>query len=133
MGHLLSVILLTPLAGLLVLFFIPATQERLIKLWANAVFLLGFLVSLPLWFSFNAKADFQFEERVSWIPSLGASWHLGVDGYAALLILMTTLVGFLAMLSSWNAIGERLKEYYGHFLLLQFGMLGELNDKNKSL
>jgi len=124
MGHLLSLILLTPLIGLFVLFFIPATQERLIKLWANAVFLLGFVVSLPLWFSFNAKADFQFEERVSWIPSLGASWHLGVDGYAALLILMTTLIGFLAMLSSWSAIGERLKEYYGHFMLLQFGMLG---------
>ena len=124
MGHLLSLVLLTPLIGLFVLFFIPATQERLIKLWANAVFLAGFLVSLPLWFSFNAKADFQFEERVSWIPSLGASWHLGVDGYAALLILMTTLIGFLAMLSSWRAIGERLKEYYGHFLLLQFGMLG---------
>jgi NADH-quinone oxidoreductase subunit M len=124
MGHLLSLILLTPLIGLFVLFFIPATQERLIKLWANAVFLAGFVVSLPLWFSFNPKADFQFEERVSWIPSLGASWHLGVDGYAALLILMTTLIGFLAMLSSWRAISERLKEYYGQFLLLQFGMLG---------
>ena len=124
MGHLLSLILLTPLAGLLVLFFIPATQVRLIKLWVNFVFLVGFVVSLPLWFSFNSKADFQFEERVPWIPSLGASWHLGVDGYAALLILMTTLVGFLAMLSSWRAINERLKEYYGNFLLLQFGMLG---------
>ena len=124
MDHLLSAILLTPLAGLLILFFLPSSQERLVKLWANAVFLAGFVISLPLWFSFNAKADFQFEERVQWIPALGASYHLGVDGYAALLVLMTTLVGFLAILSSWSAIGTRLKEYYGHFLLLQFAMLG---------
>ena len=124
MDHLLSVTILMPLAGLLVLFFIPSSRPRLVKLWANAVFLLGFLVSLPLWFRFNPKADFQFEERAAWIPSLGASWHVGADGYAALLILMTTLVGFLAILSSWRAIETRLKEYYGHFLLLQFGMLG---------
>ena len=124
MGHLLSLVLLTPLIGLFVLFFIPSSQERLIKVWSNAVFLSGFVISLPLWFNFNPKADFQFEEQARWIPSLGASWHLGVDGYAALLILMTTLVGFLAMLSSWSAISERLKEYYGHFMLLQFGMLG---------
>jgi len=124
MEHLLSWILLTPLAGLLVLFFLPASNPRLIKLWANAVFLVGFLVSLPLWFRFNAKADFQFEERLPWIPSLGASWHLGVDGYAVLLVLLTTLIGVIAILSSWNAINLRLKEYYGHFMLLQFGMLG---------
>ena len=124
MGHLLSLVLLTPLIGLFVLFFIPSSQERLIKVWSNAVFLSGFVISLPLWFNFNPKADFQFEEQARWIPSLGASWHLGVDGYAALLILMTTLIGFLAMLSSWSAISERLKEYYGHFMLLQFGMLG---------
>jgi len=124
MDHLLSAILLTPLVGLLVLFFIPSSRPQLVKLWANAVFLLGFVVSLPLWFRFNPKADFQFEERAAWVPSLGASWHLGADGYAALLILMTTLIGFLAILSSWRAIDTRLKEYYGNFLLLQFSMLG---------
>ena len=124
MDHLLSAVILTPLAGLLVLFFIPSSRPQLVKLWANGVFLLGFLVSLPLWFSFDPHQDFQFEERAKWIPSLGASWHLGADGYAALLILMTTLVGFLAILSSWRAIDIRLKEYYGHFMLLQFGMLG---------
>src|SRR5271157_3929104 len=110
MHHLLSVIILTPLAGLLVLFFIPSSRPQLVKLWANAVFLLGFLVSLPLWFRFNPKADFQFEERAAWIPALGASWHLGADGYAALLILMTTLIGFLAILSSWSAIDKRRSE-----------------------
>ncbi|GIU74358.1 MAG: NADH:ubiquinone oxidoreductase subunit M [Bryobacteraceae bacterium] len=125
MEHLLSLILCVPLAGLLVLFFLPSGNPRLIRLWANFVFLAGFLVSLPLWFRFDpAGPMFQFVEKAPWIPAIGASWHLGVDGYAALLILLTTLVGAVACLCSWSAISERLKEYYGHFLLLQFGMLG---------
>ena len=124
MDHLLSIILCTPLAGLLVLFFLPAGNAKLIKWWANFVFLLGFFISLPLWFQFDPRSDFQFVEKVQWIPSIGAYWNLGVDGYGVLLILLTTLVGFIASLCSWSAIDTRLKEYYGHFLLLQFGMLG---------
>ncbi len=63
-------------------------------------------------------------EKHEWIPSIGAFYNLAVDGYAVLLVMLTTLVGFLACLSSWNAIEDRLKEYYGHFLLLQAAMLG---------
>lgn len=124
MEHLLSIVLFTPLAGLAVLFFLPARNARLIKLWANAVFLSGFLVSLPLLTAFNPDKDFQFIEKCRWIPSIGAYYNLAIDGYALLLVLLTTLVGFLACLSSWNAVGDRLKEYYGHFLLLQTAMLG---------
>ncbi len=124
MDHLLSLVLCTPLAGLLVLFFLPSSNQKLIKLWSNFVFLAGFLISLPLWFLFDPGKDFQFVEKAAWIPALGASWHLGVDGYGLLLVLLTTLVGFLSILCSWSAIGERLKEYYGHFMVLQFGMLG---------
>jgi len=124
MDYLLSIVLCTPLAGLLVLFFLPSTNPKLIKLWSNFVFLAGFFVSLPLWFLFDPNKDFQFVERAPWIPTIGASWHLGVDGYGVLLVLLTTLVGFLSVLCSWSAISERLKEYYGHFMLLQFGMLG---------
>jgi NADH-quinone oxidoreductase subunit M len=124
MDHLLTLTLCTPLAGLLVLFFLPSTNAKLVKLWSNFVFLAGFFVSLPLWFAFDPGKDFQFVEKAPWIPSIGASWHLGIDGYGLLLVLLTTLVGFLSVLCSWSAISERLKEYYGHFMLLQFGMLG---------
>jgi NADH-quinone oxidoreductase subunit M len=124
MDHILSIVLFTPLAGLLVLLFIPSSNARAIKLWANAVALAGFLVSIPLVLRFDAHKDFQFVERASWIPSLGANYHIGIDGLALLLVMLTTLVGFLAILSSWNAIHDRLKEYYAFFLLLQTGMLG---------
>jgi len=124
MDHILSIVLFTPLAGMLVLLLIPSSNARAIKLWANAATLVGFLVSLPLVFQFDAGKDFQFVEKAPWIPTLGATYHLGIDGLGLLLVLLTTLIGFLAILSSWNAIHDRLKEYYAFFLLLQTAMLG---------
>ena len=60
----------------------------------------------------------------SWIPSVGAQYFLGVDGFSTLLILLTTMMGSIAVLSSWTAITERVKEYYIFLLVLQTGMLG---------
>src|SRR5579862_2763863 len=124
MDHILSIVLFTPLAGMLVLLFIPSSNARAVKIWANVAAFLGFLVSLPLALQFDHTKDFQYVEQANWIPSIGASYHLGIDGLSLLLVMMTTLLGFLAILSSWNAITERLKEYYAFFLLLQIGMLG---------
>ena len=80
MDHILSIVLFTPLVGLLVLMFLPSSNARAIKLWANAVAFVGFLVSLPLVFNFDHTKDYQFEERAQWIPSLGATYHVGIDG-----------------------------------------------------
>ena len=63
-------------------------------------------------------------ERADWIPSLGAQYLVGIDGISLLLIMLTTVMGFLAILYSWTAIQDRVKEYYAMFLLLQTGMLG---------
>jgi NADH-quinone oxidoreductase subunit M len=125
MTHLLSLVLFFPLAGLIPLLLIPASNKRAIKLCANAVMLAGFLLSLLLVANFDPTAPgYQFTERAAWIPSIGASYILGLDGISLLMVLLTTLIGFLATLSSWNAIEHRLKEYYALFLLLQCGMLG---------
>jgi NADH-quinone oxidoreductase subunit M len=123
--HLLSIVLLTPLAGLAVLLLIPSGNKGLIKLWANLAALAGFVVSIPLVTRFHTGAPgFQFEEKADWIPSLGAHYHLGMDGISLLLVMLTTLMGFLAILSSWNAVSDRVKGYYAMFLLLQTGMIG---------
>ena len=125
MNHYLSLILFTPLAGALVILFVPKQNEDAIRWIANLVALAGFAISAPLWFWYNTQsADFQFVERLPWIPSVGAEYFLGVDGFSTLLILLTTMMGFIAILSSWNAITERVKEYYIFLLLLQTGMLG---------
>jgi len=123
---LLSIITYTPLAGVVLLLF-PFFQGRdnAVRWVANIVGLIGFIVSLPLWFSFDRSAQgFQFQERLEWIPGIGVSYHLGVDGISVLLILLTTLLGAIAILSSWTAITQRVRQYYIFMLLLQTGMLG---------
>jgi NADH-quinone oxidoreductase subunit M len=123
--NLLSIVLFAPLAGFFVLLLIPGSQKNLIRVWANLVGFAGFLLSLPLVSRFDKSAPgFQFAERVDWIPSLGVKFSIGIDGISLLLVMLTTLVGFLAILSSWNAIEDRVKEYYAMFLLLQTGMIG---------
>ena len=124
-SSLLSLILFTPLAGALVLLFLPKRQEDVIRWIANVTVVIGFLVSVPLWFRYDsANPEFQFVERLPWIPSIGAEYFLGVDGFSVLLVLLTTLMGVIAVLSSWTAIQMRVKEYYIFLLLLQTGMIG---------
>ena len=123
--HLLSLILFTPLAGAILLLFVSGKQVNAIRWIANIVGTLGFLVSVPLWFRYDpAGSTWQFVERAEWISSIGASYYLGVDGFSVLLILLTTLMGTIAILSSWSAITERVKEFYIFMLVLQTGMLG---------
>src|SRR5256885_1525026 len=124
-GHLLSIILFTPLIGALALLLVNKQNENAIRWIANVVAFIGFAISIPLWFWYNPQnADFQFVERATWIPSIGAEYFLGVDGFSTLLILLTTLVGAIATLSAWTAITERVKEFYIFLLVLQTGMLG---------
>src|SRR5580692_6403899 len=123
--HLLSIVLLTPLAGLLVLLLLPSNSKNLLRIWANLASLAGFLVSLPLVFRFQTGLPgFQFEEKVQWIPALGAQYHIGIDGISLLLVMLTTFMGVIAMLCSWSAIDDRVREYYSMFLILQTGMIG---------
>ena len=86
----------------------------------------GFIISLPLWFWFDrgTSDQMQFVESVQWIKTLGANYHVGIDGISLLLVMLTTLLGPLAVLSSWEAIDNRVKEYYVFMLMLQAGMLG---------
>src|SRR2546423_553381 len=125
MNYYLSIILFTPLAGAVIVLLVNKQQANAIRWIANIVALIGFAISVPLWFWYQPSgADFQFVERAPWIPSIGAEYFLGVDGLSTLLILLTTMMGFIAILSSWTAITERVKEYYIFLLVLQTGMLG---------
>ena len=124
-NHILSIVAYTPLVGALLLLFVNKNNKNVIRWFSNIVAAIGFLVSLPLITGFDSSADgLQFVERSSWIPSLGVEYYFGIDGISLLLIVLTTGLGFLAILSSWNAIQERVKEYYIFMLMLQTGMLG---------
>ncbi len=123
--HLLSVIMLAPLAGAILLLFVPGRLENAHRWIANLVGFVGFLVSLPLIGRFlPGTPGFQLREEADWIPSIGAKYSLGIDGLSFVLVLLTTALGAIAILSSWSAIHTRVKEYYILLLLLQTGMLG---------
>src|ERR1039457_103652 len=118
MDHILSKVLFTPLVGLLLLLFIPSSNARAIKLWANAASFAGFLVSLPLVFNFDRTKDFQFVEKAPWIPTLGATYHIGIDGLGLLLVMLTTLVGFISIRSVLMFLGI-LTLYFQHYMQFQ--------------
>ena len=129
-NHILSIILFTQLVGALVLLFVPKEDKDAIRWIANLFSLGGFLVSLPLvpwfWAQLQSADRFKFIEGTpnNWIPSIGAGYVIGIDGISFLLIMLTTLLGWISILSSWTAIENRVKEYYVWFLILQTGMLG---------
>src|SRR6266705_2265316 len=128
-SHILSIILFTPMVGALLLLFVPGQNKNAIRWIANIFALAGLLVSIPLVPMFWAQRfepGFKFLEGSAnnWIPTIGAGYVLGIDGISFLLIMLTTLLGWISILSSWTAIENRVKEYYIWFLILQTGMLG---------
>jgi NADH-quinone oxidoreductase subunit M len=125
-GWLLNLICYLPLAGaLLIIFFFKKENTGAIKLAATVVAGVDFVISIPLWFLYRTDGpEFQFASVAEWIPSVGVQYLFGVDGFAILLILLTTLLGFISVYSSFSAITEREKEYYVFLLMLQTGMLG---------
>jgi len=123
--YLLSLVTWLPAVGaLVVLFLFKKDQTGAIKRFATAWFALDFVVSLALLGYDRGAGGFQFIEDCQWIPIIGARYQMAADGVAVLLILLTTLLGWIASLSSWEYIQKREKEYYVLLLLLQTSVLG---------
>src|SRR5687767_10592242 len=123
--RILSAVLFLPLLGGLALLLIPAPRTRALMGGGLLVALATFVVSLPLYFRFDADVpDYQFVEYAVWMPSLGVGYHLGIDGISLLLVLLTTFLTPLALLSAWHAIEDRAKEFVVTMLVLETGMLG---------
>jgi len=121
----LSLLVFLPMAGALALLAWPRRSEEGIKWFALLVTLADLAVSVRVYALFRSGvAGMQLEDRLAWLTSLGASYHLGVDGISLFLVLLTTLLTSLAVLSSWTAIHKKLKEYMISLLLLETGMLG---------
>lgn len=121
---LISAMLVVPLLGVLALLFIPAAQEKTIKTVTLITTLIVLAMSLPLYFAFIPGAGFQFEENIPWIPALGINYHVGIDGISLFIVLLTTLLSFIAVLSSWTAITKQVKAYMVMMLLMETAMIG---------
>ena len=120
----LSLIVFLPTAGVVLLALLPGGRPRLVKQAAAAVTLLDLALALLVWAGFDATSTaVQFVEHISWVPALKIFYFLGVDGLSLPMLLLTTLLGFLAVLVSWN-IQHRVKLYFSLLLLLETGVLG---------
>jgi NADH-quinone oxidoreductase subunit M len=126
LGWLLNLVVYLPLIGaVLTMIFINKSNSRALKWFATVITGVDFVLAIPLWLLYRPDGlEFQFATVKQWIPAVGVQYIFGVDGFSILLILLTTLLGFVSVYCSFSAITEREKEYYIFLLLLQTGMLG---------
>jgi NADH-quinone oxidoreductase subunit M len=129
----LPALLLIPLLGAVVILVLPARDPaqtggvetpaaRQLAFW---FFLLEFVVSLGLWWSYNpADPGWQASIDMAWIPTWGVRFTLGVDGIALMMVLLTTFIMPLSVLGSWTSIRTKVRSYYALLLILTTGMLG---------
>ena len=128
MQHLLTAIILLPVIGGLAIVaysFVPGRRESKYKWIALAFSVADFILSLLLIKGIGAGTrEFRFVDDVLWIGSIGAHYHVGVDGISLWLVLLTTLLMPIAILSSWTAIQKRPLSYYLFLQLLAGAMVG---------
>jgi NADH-quinone oxidoreductase subunit M len=121
---LLSVIIFIPLvAGLAILLF-PADRREWIRGTALGAASLTLLLSFILYLSYDSSAaGYQFLEEMPWVPALGISYHMGVDGISVPLVLLAGIVVFCGVLVSWK-VEERPREFFAFLLFLATSVLG---------
>ncbi|NQV16730.1 NADH-quinone oxidoreductase subunit M, partial [bacterium] len=123
-NHLLSIVTFLPIFGALVIVLVPKEKLDIIR-WGTAA-ITGLQLILAIWilkvFDFSS-ADVQLVEHFAWIPAFNIEYFLGIDGLSAPMVLLTSLLSFLAVFSSWN-IDKAHKGYFALFLLLDAGMMG---------
>ncbi|WP_191085483.1 NADH-quinone oxidoreductase subunit M [Roseococcus microcysteis] len=124
----LSLVTFLPLLGVLVILSVRgeeavvASNARWTALWTSLV---TFVLSLVLWFQFDRNSpDFQFVERLDWLPDYGVSYLMGVDGVSVLFVLLSTALTPLCILASWESVQNRVREYMIAFLVLETMMVG---------
>jgi len=120
----LSIIVFTPIiAGLLIL-LIPAERKTEIRMAALAAGAIAMLLSLWAYFSYDiAVGGYQFIEKYSWLPALGISYQVGIDGMNAPLVLLTGIVMFTGVMISWG-IDDRPREFFAFLFILATGVFG---------
>ncbi len=127
----LNIVIFFPLVGVLVLLFLPAERKNLLRWTALATTLVTFGLSIWMLVLFRAAevvapGDLHMTLTLPWIQVAGwnISYAVGVDGLSILLVLLTTFLTPIAILSTWTAVEERVKDFMLFFLLLEVGMLG---------
>jgi NADH-quinone oxidoreductase subunit M len=120
----LTVLVLMPLAGAVLLALVPRRAVRAQKLAAVVVTGATLAASLLLLRDFRPIPGMQFEVTRQWLAEYGTSYHVGVDGISLWLVLLTTFLTPIALVGSWAGIQQRVKAFNIFMLLLEAGMIG---------
>ena len=120
----LSIIVFTPITAAVLLQLIPSERMTEIRVTALAAAFFAMFLSAWVYFSYDAGAGgYQFVEKYDWLPVLGISYHVGVDGISAPLVLLTGVVMFTGVLISWG-IDDRPREFFTFLFILATGVFG---------
>ena len=107
------------LAGVLVLFMNSDAQKNLARLTALIGSIMGLVVAIPLWSSFdNAAAAMQFVENIPWISRFNINYALGVDGISMLFVLLNSFTTVLVVIAGWQVITKNVSQYLAAFLIM---------------
>ena len=124
-NHVLSLVLLAPLAGALLILMLGRRRDTVVRWIAAGASTATLLVALPLWFAYDPHGKtWQFAERGDWMPFVGDAYYVGLDGFGLLLVLLAALISCVAVIASWQEISARVKEFYVLVLMLEVGALG---------
>ncbi|MCC6477042.1 NADH-quinone oxidoreductase subunit M [bacterium] len=121
---LLSLILLCPVVGVVTLFAVPDHKATVVKWVSFTVAAIAMLLSLIMFIGYDrGNAGFQFVEQYAWLPGLNSTYHVGVDGTGAVLVLLNAIVMLTGVITSFS-VQFRVKEYFILFLVLVTGVFG---------
>lgn len=124
----LSLLTFLPLIGALLIALISGEEGHVAKNAKYAALFtstLVFIISLLLLKNFDpAVTDFQFVEKMEWLPSLGINYHMGIDGISLFFVMLSTFLTPICVLASWKSVKLRTKEYMIAFLVLETMMIG---------
>jgi len=123
----LTVLVFLPAAGAVLLLLFPRRAAAAAKFFALGVSIVNAAISLPLWWNFDtALRGFQFRETHPWIPALGITYAVGIDGISLVLVLLTTILTPVSLLFSLTHVEKQAKGFSIAFLILETGMIGSL-------
>ena len=120
----LTSILLCPVAGLVLVLLTPARVAHVVRWISAASALLASVLSMQLWRAYDTvEGGFQFVEIIPWVQEVGISYHLAVDGFSTILVMLNSIVFFTGVLTMWD-LETRVKEFFAFMLLLVIGVYG---------
>ncbi len=120
----LSIIIFLPVAAGIIILLSPVDRKTEIKATALAATAVSFLLSLWLFFGYDQTAGgYQFTEKLNWLPALGISYSVGVDGFSLPMVLLTGIVGVSGVMISWR-VDERTKEFFAFLMFLVTSVFG---------